>query len=318
MSYSERFRNRVLAKGKTNKEIQEFEGRRNFKLMLENKLVPTVHEVVMSINDVNEFDAEEINIMCEIGDVANNDQKTFDEKYISFEVGEDIRYGNYVDWDNHKWIIIYDEKSSYEISQVFVMRMCNGEFKFKHNGVVYSIPHSVKNSSPYSHGIDEKILISRPRSQRQIIMANNTLTKNIKIDTRFILTPETVYEVTDVDEETYPGLRIMIAKETSFNDLDDKDNLVAYNDEDEVIVNTRIIGVKEVHLGDTVKYTTEDDNHIFKVSDDKVVIVDNKVGFIQLKIIGKLANANKSFKVELFDENDMLVDYIEVMIRGVF
>lgn len=322
MSYLKRYKDRVLAKGKNAKEIEEFTGKRNFKYMLDNKTSPTVHTVIVELNDQNSDVMENVEVNCEISNVTFNDQTKYDEKYVKFEMEENITYGSYVNWKGAKWLILFEENNSFEIYRTFTMRRCNNTFNFKYNGVVYHIPQVVKNLTLYSDGLDEESYISKPDAQRQIMMCDNELTAKIKVGTRVMLTNSTVYVITHIDDFSHSGVRTMICKQTPLHSLDDVVNNIAYNEDSEATVipptTVEIEGDEIVYMGDTVTYkinNTNSMNYTWKVSNTIATIINSTNDECIIEVINDIKYVNKTFNLELYD-NGNLVDTVNIVMRG--
>lgn len=321
MKHLQRYKRRVLADGETVKEMEENIGKRNFEYMLEHKTAPTVHTVSVSLNDEKSDTMIDKTVNCEISNVTNNDQDKYDEKYIKFAMNEDITYGSYVSWRRANWLILFEENNSFEIYQTFTMRRCNNIFNFKYKGKLYKIPQVVKNLTLYSDGLDDEIYISKPDAQRQIMMADNELTANIKVGTRVMLTNTTVYQITHIDDFSHPGVRTMICKETTIHSLDDLENNIAYNQDSESpdisTDNVSIIGDDNIYLCDFITYEliNNSGDYTWVISNDMVNITyqDNTSCDIECK--DNIKNVNKTFELSLYQNGNNVANK-KITIRG--
>lgn len=318
--YFEIYKRRVLANGETIKEMEENRGKRNFEYMLTNKTSPTVHSVVVNLNNEKSDTMTNKIINCEISNVTRNDQDKYDEKYIRFSLDENITYGSYVKWRKANWLILFEENSTFEIYQMFTMRRCNNIFNFKFKGQLYQIPQVVKNLTLYSDGLDDEIYISKPDAQRQIMMADNGLTDKIKVGTRVMLTNSTVYQITHIDDFSHPGVRTMICKETTLNSLDDLENNIAYNVDSETPItppiNVEIIGNDFIYLSDFITFKTNGtSDYTWKVTSDMVKITYQDSKTCDVECSGNIKNINKTFRLEMY-EKDMLIALKEIIIKG--
>lgn len=321
MHYFERFKQRTLRDGDTSKDIEVARGIRNFDYMLANKTAPTVHEVIMSLNDEKSDIMEQKKIMCEISNVTNNDQAKYDEKYVKFSMSENITYGSYVRWREAEWLILFEENNSFEIYQTFVMRRCNNVFNFMHDGVLYHIPQVVKNLTLYSDGLDDRVYISTPDAQRQIMMADNELTAKIKVGTRVMLTNSSVYSVTHIDDFSHPGVRTMICRQTTLISLDDLENNIAYNEdsepEKEPTLDVEIIGDENIYLCDFITYTLNNANgdYVWKLSNNLATITYQDGKSCDVECSDDIKNVNKTFDLEIY-QNDNKIANKTITIRG--
>ena len=322
MDYLKRYQRRVLADGDTRKDIEVTRGVRNFDYMLANKTSPTVHDVLLSLNDENSDEMIEKEVRCEISNVTNTDQDKYDEKYIKFSVSEPITYGSCVKWRNANWLILFEENMTFEIYQKFTMRRCNNIFNFKYKGVLYHIPQIVKNLTLYSDGLDDKVYTSTPDGKRQIIIPNNILTEKIKVGTRVMLTNSSVYVITHIDDFSSPGVRTMICRETTAHSLDDLENNIAYNEDSEntEIPNgvVEIEGEDSIYLCDFVTYKIKglrNSNYIWKLSNDMAKIIYQDETTCDVECGENLNYINKTFDLELY-ENETKIITKKIKIRG--
>lgn len=320
MSYFERYRRRVLANGETIKEMEETIGRRNFEYMLEHKTTPTVHTVVLSLNDEKSDVMIEKSVNCEISNVTRNDQDKYDEKYVKFAMNEEVTYGSYVNWRKANWLILFEENNPFEIYQTFTMRRCNNIFNFKYEGKLYQIPQVVKNLTLYSDGLDDEIYISKPDAQRQIMMADNELTAKIKVGTRVMLTNSTVYRITHIDDFSHPGVRTMICKETTLHSLDDLENNIAYNENSEIPKlpgeSVEILGDDYIYLCDFVTYSTNGiGDYVWKTTNGMVEITYQDSETCDIECYDEIKNVNKTFELELY-EYDIKIASKTITVRG--
>lgn len=319
-NYFERYKRRVLANGETIKEMEENMGKRNFEYMLKHKTVPTVHSVIVSLNDEKSDVMIEKLVDCEISNVTRNDQDKYDEKYVKFAMNEDITYGSYVKWKSANWLILFEENNPFEIYQTFTMRRCNNVFNFKYKGQLYQIPQVVKNLTLYSDGLDDEVYISKPDAQRQIMMADNELTAKIKVGTRVMLTNTTVYNITHIDDFSHPGVRTMICKETTLHSLDDLENNIAYNDESEIPnipgEEVEIIGENKIYLCDFITYSTNiKGNYIWKITNNVVKIIHQDSNTCDIECDDNMKNINKTFELELYEDNIKITGK-KITVRG--
>lgn len=323
MSYLNAYRRKTLSNGRTDKERYEALGRKSFKDMLENKKSPTVHTVRVNINHKDRYYMEEKTLNCEINNVTFNDQAKYDEKYIHFDVNEEVLYGSYVNWKNDNWLILFEENMPFEIYNKYVMRRCNNVFKFKHDGKIHYIPQIVKNLTLYSDGLDEEIYISKPDAQRQILMPDNQLTANITVGTRVMLTGSTVYIITHVDDFSSVGVKAMICKQTPLHSLDDLENNMAYNEEEVSLTENSsgsvdILGLDEVYISDFAKFEIQVPTMLpykWKLSNNFAQIIDCNETSCSIVVTDDLDLANKEFDLELYLSGTKIANK-KITIRG--
>ena len=116
----------------------------------------------------------------------------------------------------------------------------------------------------YSDGLADLKLTSQADSKRHISYGSNPVTRTIKLGHRLMIGKETVFRVTHINDFEYnskfsgsDGLIKALVLSTSFIKEDDKENKVAYNNQNLIIEesNDVIDGDKEVSLGSTSTYS---------------------------------------------------------------
>lgn len=322
MNYYDRFYRMNNTYGNSVAEESTTKGQLDFKNMLQDKLSPTVHAVEIQVNRKTGLD-KAITTMVDIGNVSNNDQKTFDEKYVKFAYDEDVTIGTYLKWKNKNWIIAFEEEMSYDIYQNYVMKWCNNTFRYKNKGVIHELPIYVTNLTLYSDGMADSKYTSTEDGKRNILMADNDFTRDIIVDSRIMLTNKTVYRVTHINNFTMPGIRNLTVVQTVLRDEDDLENNIAWNEnqEEEIVTNElSILGDDTVMVGSTKTYKSSkpDKNHSFKIKQPcnyaKGVMVDNE---FKVTITSDVKVTGEKLTIQLYDLSNGAI-WLEkvVSIRG--
>lgn len=257
------------------------EARETFDNMLENrlastvKIVPYVKKEKVGIDNVGE------KIRVNIIDVSKNDQKVNDEKYVSFSWSMDVNIGDQVYWDGVWWVMYHKEHNSVETHKTFTAKQCNFEYSFERNGVKYFIPISLINLTLYSDGMADKVQMSNADGKRKVVIPDNEHTKNINIGYRLMITNDTVFEITHMDNFTRPGIKDCIISQVFTISRDDKENNLAYNKVNEKKDNSAILGSDVIYIGGkevyTVNYDKVKENDVVRwsvISNDNCVVLD--------------------------------------------
>ena len=129
--YLQKFRRRMYANRVCNQsEAQTSEVRENFNEMIDNMLVPSVHEVpyVHRSNVGKSVKDELIHVLVE--DTSKNDQKTNDEKNFNFKWDMDVNSGDMIFWDNIWWVMYHQERKAVQSHKQFVAKKCNFTYRF--------------------------------------------------------------------------------------------------------------------------------------------------------------------------------------------
>ena len=276
--YLQRFRRRMYANRVCNQsEAQTLEVRENFNEMVDNMLVPSVHEVpyVHRSNVGKSVNDELIHVLVE--DTSKNDQKTNDEKNFNFKWDMDVNSGDMIFWDNIWWVMYHQERKAVQSHKQFVAKKCNFTYKFINKGEEFIIPMLITNLTLYSDGLADKVYMSNEEGKRRLSFTNNEHTKVITTGTK-IMVSDRVFEITHIDDFSRPGVKDCILSQIFRNSLDDVENNLAYNEmskPDE----TGIIGSNVIYLGSDDIYETdiEGSSYTWSVeSTDECVVIDTK------------------------------------------
>lgn len=320
MSYYERFNRINNVYGDTLAKESTEKGRLDFKYMLENDLSPTVYEVDLSVNKREGLEDSK-KVKVDVGNVSNNDQREFDEKYIKFTYDEDVSLGSQVKWKDKDWLIVHEEEMAYDIYNSFTMKRCNNVLSFKLGEERYDIPIVVRNLTLYSDGMSDMVYISTQDGKRNILLPENDITKNIKIDTRVMLTNETAYRITHIDNFTRKGIRNLTAIQVEVNSLDDLENNIAYNKDllDKKIDASSIIQGEDIlYIGSFNDYTVDGFKDTYKweiegLSDSLIITTDKGKCSIECDIDSDLIG--ETFKIKILD-GEKVIEEKCIEIRG--
>ena len=281
--YLHRFRRKIDIGGCSQGESETTELRDNFDEMIDEKLAPTVHTVkYIRKNDVGtDLVGTEINVNIE--NVAYNDQKTNDEKFVNFKWDMDVTNGDEFYWQGTWWILYHEEKLAVLSHKTYVCKKCNFIYNMKLNGEIYQIPLLLTNLTLYSDGMADRVAMSAEEGGRRITYPVNELTKNLKIGSRIMLSNDTIYEIAHIDDFSRVGVVDAVLNQIFFNSEDDKENVIAWNDFGEK-VEVDILGDDVLRLGANAVYQNpfigredmSDDNFPSWtiVSEDDCVIID--------------------------------------------
>lgn len=281
--YLHRFRRKIDIGGCSQGESETTELKDNFDEMIDEKLAPTVHTVkYVRKNDVGtDLVGTEINVNIE--NVAYNDQKTNDEKFVNFKWDSDVTNGDEFYWQGTWWILYHEEKLAVLSHKTYVCKKCNFIYNMKLNGEIYQIPLLLTNLTLYSDGMADRVAMSAEEGGRRITYPVNELTKNLKIGSRIMLSNDTIYEIAHMDDFSRVGVVDAVLNQIFFNSEDDKENVIAWNDFGEK-VEVDILGDDVLRLGANAVYQNpfigredmSDDNFPSWtiVSEDDCVIID--------------------------------------------
>ena len=329
--YLHRFRRKIDIGGCSQGESETTELRDNFDEMIDEKLAPTVHTVkYIRKNDVGtDLVGTEINVNIE--NVAYNDQKTNDEKFVNFKWDSDVTNGDEFYWQGTWWILYHEEKLAVLSHKTYVCKKCNFIYNMKLNGEIYQIPLLLTNLTLYSDGMADRVAMSAEEGGRRITYPVNELTKNLKIGSRIMLSNDTIYEIAHIDDFSRVGVVDAVLNQIFFNSEDDKENVIAWNDfSDKVEVD--ILGDDVLRLGANAVYQNpfigredmSDDNFPSWtiVSEDDCVIIDtsydnSKNGNIRLQCTKDISYIGTVVTLKVTHKNGTTIEK-EIRIGGMF
>ena len=252
--YLHKFRRKIDINGCSQSSSETIELRENFNEMVDQKLVPTVHTVkyVKKENVGTDLEGTKININIE--NVAYNDQKTNDEKFVNFKWDSNVKIGDEFYWHDTWWILYHEEKLAIFSHKTYVCKKCNFIYNMKFNGEVYQIPLLLTNLTLYSDGMADRVAMSAEEGGRRITYPVNDLTKNLVIGSRIMLSNDTIYEIAHMDDFSRVGVVDAVLNQIFFNSQDDKENIIAWNDFNEKN-EASILGDEVLRLGANAVYT---------------------------------------------------------------
>ena len=252
--YLHKFRRKIDINGCSQSSSETIELRENFNEMVDQKLAPTVHTVkyVKKENVGTDLEGTKININIE--NVAYNDQKTNDEKFVNFKWDSNVKIGDEFYWHDTWWILYHEEKLSIFSHKTYVCKKCNFIYNIKFNGEVYQIPLLLTNLTLYSDGMADRVAMSAEEGGRRITYPVNDLTKNLTIGSRIMLSNDTIYEIAHMDDFSRVGVVDAVLNQIFFNSQDDKENIIAWNDFNEKN-EASILGDEVLRLGANAVYT---------------------------------------------------------------
>ena len=266
------YKRRVKRSGECYKEKAINEGIRNFRKTLSEN--PTAHKVQATVPDEVCVTSETRYLTALITDVALNDQRALDDKYIHVDVEDDIDVGCYVKWQGINWLLVYQEVNGFPTHKTFVMKRCNQIFRFKQGEIVYDIPVSVTNLTLYSDGLADGKFLSKADAKRNIKFGSSPITRSIDLGNRIMLTGKTVFRITHIDNFSQEGLIACIGLQTALTPLDDTENNIAYNEDmsehifEDTSVSSDIEGEEYMYLGSEEMYCIGANNISWELSDN--------------------------------------------------
>lgn len=266
-------RRKMEVMGESVGEVETLEAREVFNNMIDEKLSPTVNTVFYVKREYCGDNTIGKNINVNVTDVSKNDQKSNDEKYFDFKLEENPKIGDQILWDETWWTLYHKENNSVITHRTFTAKKCNFDYHFEYRGKRFEFPISLVNLTLYSDGMADKVYMSNQDGKRKLIIPNNENSKNIKVGTRVMITNNTVFEITHVDDFSRPGVKDCIVSQVFRTSQDDTENNLAFNKDNLPIAEEDIIGEKILYLGSNEVYTTKID----KYSRWEVEAIDNCV-----------------------------------------
>ena len=127
-SFLENYRNRVLLGTESRIEKLTLQAERTFERQLKEsisskRLKATLPGEINVLQNTNEMD-------CIVLDVANNDIKAFDQKYILTRKDENFDIGCYVEFDGAYWLAAFKEHKTSDVHKKFTLYKCNNIWSY--------------------------------------------------------------------------------------------------------------------------------------------------------------------------------------------
>jgi len=194
------YRNRVLAKGSTNKDIVLSENKMSFLNYLKN--TPNRYNVLI----------DGIESMVSIQDVQFN-YHLGDDKYLLCELDTSINAGSYVIWGNNPWIVKTKEIETIKSHQSTSIGKCNHNLKFINaKDELIERQCIISSKTLYTTGIKDGKVIEIPDGMVGIQIPYDDDTKLFQREQPFIFN-ETKYQITFYNKIEYEGLIVLICQE---------------------------------------------------------------------------------------------------------
>lgn len=315
--YLQKFRRRMYATRVCNpSEANTYELRETFNEMIDNMLVPTVHEVpYVKRNNVGVSVKDEL-IHVNVEDTSKNDQKTNDEKYFSFKWDMDVQSGDQIFWHGTWWVMYHEEKKSVLSHKLFTAKKCNFTYDFEYKGVKYVFPILVTNLTLYSDGMADKVYLSNEDGNRRLTITDNEYTKNVKTGTRLVISNR-VFEITHIDDFSRPGVKDCIVSQVFILSGDDIENGLAYNDTNAPDDNCEIIGSDYIYLGGSEIYSTNVDFIRWEIeSPDNCVYIDTTYNGCRIICTDDIDYIGTKVTLKLIRRNSEVIK--EIIVKGMF
>lgn len=305
----------------------------NLKTDFEQSLLTDASAIDIEIyKPENQFNNEKNEIKrVIINEIATNDQKSFDEKYILSRKEDNFKYGMYILFDGWYWIIDFQEYQTQNIYNKHVIRRCNKMITFNAgNKEYYKIPVVSKNLTQYSDGMQDVKYTSISDNRVSCMLGINIVTRNIKLGERFIINQNS-YRVTFIENYQFSegydsdgiGLGNIIMIYDPKHDTDDM-TLKVDKEKDTKIVNSDIIGSTKIVPSGTYIYTysgNTDNGYVWDIEytgNKKYITIEDKSDSIKkickIKIENDLSLIGDNVKLKLLSA-DKSIEYANMTLN---
>ena len=321
MSYWDNYQSRVLKGATTSKDRITNDLERTFEKYLNQS--PTCIEVPITIP--NQFpDLSELNKeLVSINDVSNNDKKSLDEKKLLTRKSLNRDLGCYLYYDDSWWLVVFKESKAINSYKKYIIKRCNQIIKYKYNDKIYDVPVSLLNMTLYADGLQSKVYTTLQDAKRDIWYGSNEITNNIDIKTRLMLTRQSVFEVSHINDFEYPGLIKVLVNQVELFDTDDTENNVAWNPNNKnsgIEAIGSIQGNKFIYQGGKNTYKIEGSNTIvwsLKEPNEYMKLFNNLDGTCTIQASPLSQSVGTKVKLIAKDKSsEVVVDSLTITIRG--
>lgn len=327
-SFLDEYKTFTLRGQKNKREKLRATARKTFEKALER--TPTSIEI--QVTDIDEINITENTktVTAIINNISDNDQTALDEKEIYLPVGTNVDIGCYCFFDNCYWLFIFKEHKEMNAYMHFVLKRCNQIINYEYKGTIYQIPVSVINLTMYSDGVNDTRYVSVEDAKRHIFYGSNPITRTIDVGIRMILTRQSVFRVTHINDFEYNGrytgangLIKALCLQTVAVSEDDKENRVAYNiiGKDGVQKRDDLIGLDYIFLGEENEYMVETDKEIEFILDSSyanTTIVEQKNNKCRIKQSSDINSVGENIMLIARDKvTKETIDMFIITVRGV-
>lgn len=232
------------------------------------------------------------------------------KKRLAVRPGKVFKNGDLFFFDETYWLVV--GFSIYHTSPVAYVVLCNGEFKFKFNNKLYTIPAVMDNRTLYNIGLVFRSHITYGDTIMNVMLPNSKETKLIYRNMRFLVksNSETLaYKITYMDD-TMEGLLVAQSSETLIMPEDDTENCIAFNNDflqEESNSDIEIIGPTILKLGEEQMYSINiEGDFIFSIDSPeyaKILLSDStncKIqGTVRRQYISLIATNKKNKEIAI-------------------
>ena len=228
-------------------------------------------------------------------------------KTVFMQPDNNIKVGDIIEFDNKKWLCIDADFNG--VNQTGVINECKHEFALHQNGILYQIPYVVFDNIALTRmGYDTNTYFSTPNSKMMIMVADDSITRQIQRSDIFMLYDidgiQDNYEVIDVNRVRNSGLIIFEMAWAS-----DKQTLPNYsiqitNGTDIQLTSTQTIQLNVQVYKDNVLLSPTPSEIVYNSSDESIITVSN-TGEVQAifegvaKITASYGNASTSININV-------------------
>ena len=320
MNYWDKYQSRVLNGATSSKERITNDLERTFEKYLNQS--PTCQEVPISMPnqfpDLNVLNKE----LVSINDISNNDKKSLDEKKLLTRKSLNVDVGCYLYFQKSWWLIVFKEVETIDSYQKYIIRRCNQILKYRYKGEIYDIPVSVLNMTLYADGLENNVYTTSANAKRDIWYGSNEITNSIDIKTRLMLTRNTVFDVSHVNDFEYPGLIKALVNQTVLFDTDEINDNAARNSEvkEYDLIANKIQGNKFIYQGGKCTYKVEDSSLIewyLEEPSEYMTLINNSD--MTCTLLASPLSQSIGTKVTLIarcKSSKVIVDSLTITIRG--
>lgn len=205
-------------------------------------------------------------------------QSKYDKK-LSFNIDSNVHTGSIIEFDNKIWLVVSKifDKQAYKVGSVLE---CINTLNLHQNGILYQIPYVVFDNIALTRmGYDTNTYFSTPNSKMMIMVADDSITRQIQRSDIFMLYDidgiQDNYEVIDVNRVRNSGLIIFEMAWAS-----DKQTLPNYsiqitNGTDIQLTSTQTIQLNVQVYKDNVLLSPTPSEIVYNSSDESIITVSN-------------------------------------------
>lgn len=327
MGWFSNFKTRTNLRGTDMHTIATNEGRQDYQYHLKTSGTYQPNVKITKVGEPLLTSSTQI-VPCTIRSVKNNDEKNFDQKYLTVPYNANVSVGSYLLWRNITYLLIFEELVPVDTHRSFVIRKCNSVLHgFDKNNNIIQIPMSTHNATS-SDGMEEGKLIDYKKDKVKILLPNIDLVKsNIKIGNNIFLSEYTTFKVTEIDDYSLQGLLTVECEQTLLSPNDNTIQQITNQQQQEYetkekasTTSSGIIGNNIIKIGNSSTYSLTSNTDVsWKITGKTlgVSIITTSKNSCEITVEAKGRIVGNTITLQALDNKGNLLDKMDITLGSI-